>query len=89
MMNDDYASLSHKLYEELDVAQREALERQGLIEPTKDEKRNGWTAETLTMYLAERTAGQSLAIDPHSLHRRMARRPRVQNDRYNPLKWRG
>ena len=33
----------------------EAKEKMGgLIEPNEDEKRNGWTAKTLTIYLAER-----------------------------------
>lgn len=80
--------LSDRLYRELDQAQREALLRQELIEPTEDEKRNGWTAETLTQYLAERSAGQSLSVDINSLHRRIARRPDVQNHRYNPHRWR-
>ncbi|MDJ0896926.1 MAG: hypothetical protein QNJ92_17410 [Alphaproteobacteria bacterium] len=59
-----------------------------LIEPTEDEKRNGWTAETLTEYLREQKAAQALRMDPHSLSRRMARRPDMQNHRYSPLRWR-
>lgn len=58
------------------------------VEPTEEEKKNGWTAETLTAYLVERLAGQSLAVDVNSLHRKVARRPNVQNHRYNPLRWR-
>lgn len=58
------------------------------IEPTDEEKRNGWTKETLSRYLAERRAGQSLAADPESALRRLARRPTEQNHRYNPHKWR-
>lgn len=57
------------------------------VEPTEEEKRNGWTTETLTQYLSERAAGHSLDADPSSLHRRVAERPRMQA-RYNPLKWR-
>lgn len=81
--------LIDKLADELDEAQRNASEEQPQIEPTEEEKRNGWTAETLTEYLATRNAGQSLDADPDSLHRKLARRPTVQNHRYNPLRWRG
>lgn len=70
-------------------AQREALARQDLVEPTEDERRNGWDAESLTTYLAERAAGQELAADPNSLHRMMARRPKAQNSKYNAHRWRG
>ena len=31
----------------------------GLIEPSEDEKANGWTAETLTAYLREREQQQA------------------------------
>ena len=80
--------LTDRLAEELDEAQRAALERQELIEPSAEERRNGWTAETLTAYLVERLAGQSLAVDVNSLHRRLARRPAEQNHRYRPHRWR-
>lgn len=80
--------LADQLYAELDDAQREALDEQELVEPTDEEKRNGWTAEALTKYLAERRAGAAVATDPHSLHRRLSRRPREQNHTYSPLRWR-
>lgn len=80
--------LSEKLYDELDAVQREALENQELVEPTDEEKKNGWTAETLTAYLTERLAGQSLAVDVNSIHRRAARRPTEANHRYRPHRWR-
>lgn len=82
------APLSDRLYRELDQVQREALARQELIEPTEDEKKNGWTADTLTAYLTERLAGQSLSADVGSVHRRAARRPNVQNHHYRPHRWR-
>lgn len=45
------------------------------IEPTADERRNGWTAETLTAYVAERRAAQSLWFDPaHPSRRRIPTR---------------
>lgn len=84
----DFTSLGEKLYRELDATQRSALEGQPLIEPTEEEKRNGWTAETLTNYLAERRAGQSLKADPNSLHRKAGNRPSVQNTTYSPHRWR-
>ena len=82
------APLSEKLFRELDDAQRAALARQELIEPTEGERKNGWTADTLTTYLTERLAGQSLAADAGSVHRRAARRPNVQNHHYRPHRWR-
>ena len=80
--------LRDRLDSVLDATRRETLARQEIIEPTEDEKKNGWTAKTLTKYLAERAAGQSLAVDVNSLHRRVARRPDVQNHRYRPHRWR-
>lgn len=79
--------LREQLADELDEAQAEAAQLEP-VEPTDEEKRNGWTTETLTTYLAERQAGQALAVDVNSLHRRLARRPTVQNHRYNPKRWR-
>lgn len=56
------------------------------IEPTEEEKRNGWDAESLTAYVHDQTAAQSLRADPHSLQRRV--RPTRQNSKYSPLRWR-
>ncbi len=93
--------MSDKLADELDAVHAHALDdsqhvdldsgelTQELIEPTADEKKNGWTAETLTSYLIERRAGQSLDVDPNSLQRKMGRRPIEQDHKYNPLRWRG
>ena len=80
--------LSEKLEQELDSARREALAQQKTIEPTEEEKKNGWTAKTLTAYLAERMAAQSLNVSIDSLHRRNARRPQEANHRYRPHRWR-
>lgn len=80
--------LSEKLYDELDAVQREALKNQELVEPTDEERKNGWASETLTAYLAERLAGQTLAVDMDSMQRRAARRPNEANHRYQPLRWR-
>lgn len=78
-----------KLDAEINAVRREAVSAQNLVEPTAEERRNGWTAKTLTAYLAERQAGQSLDVDVNSLHRQAARRPSEQNHRYKPLRWRG
>ena len=84
----EFIPLREKLGDELEAVQNDALEKQKLVEPTDDEKRNGWTAEELTEYLAGRLAGQSLDIDVNSLQRRVARRPTRQNSRYSPHRWR-
>ena len=81
--------LSDKLSQELESARREALADKQDIEPTEEEKRNGWSKKNLTAYLAERFAAQSLAVDADSLLRRNARRPNEANHRYSPLRWRG
>lgn len=80
--------LAEQLDEELDSVRRQAIVADELIEPTDDEKRNGWTAKSLTKYLTERMAGQTLAVDVNSLHRRVARRPNEQNHKYRPTRWR-
>ena len=93
--------MSDKLADELDARYESEIDDsqhidvdsgelvQELVEPTDDEKKNGWTAETLTRYLIERRAGQSLDTDPNSLQRKMGRRPIEQDHKYNPLRWRG
>ncbi len=83
------APLSDRVLDEHDMARREALANSEEIEPTEEEKRNGWTTKTLTKYLAERFAAQSLHIDVNSLSRKSARRPNEQNHRYNVKRWRG
>jgi len=34
------------------------------VEPSEEERRNGWTTETLSQYLAEREAAQGALLDP-------------------------
>lgn len=84
----EVAPLSDQLLRERDTARREALANKQEIEPTEEEKRNGWTKQTLTKYLAERFAAQNLAVDVNSLHRRVSRRKNEQNHKYRPLRWR-
>lgn len=60
-----------------------------LIEPSADEIKNGWTAESLSSYVAEQRASQELRVDPASAMNRQGRRPRRANSRYRPLRWRG
>lgn len=85
----DRVLMSDKLYDEIASAMRVALDTQELVEPTDEERRNGWSADSLTAYLAERNAGAVVNVDQNSLHRRMAARPVVQDHRYNPHRWRG
>lgn len=80
--------LREELNRERESVRREAINTQKLVEPTDEEKKNGWTAKTLTAYLAERMAGQTLAVDVNSLHRQKARRPNSQNHSYSPHRWR-
>jgi hypothetical protein len=79
-------SIRDKIEEELQGARKETSPT--IIHVTRDEARNGWDDKTLTAYLAERQAGQSLSVDVNSLHRQMARRPNIQNHKYRPLRWR-
>lgn len=71
---------------ELDEERRIALEEGRLVEPTRLEKRNGWTAEALTAYLAERAVSQLNVADIHS---RPQKRPSEANHHYRPHRWRG
>lgn len=80
--------LSEQLSLELDSIRRQAIARQEMIEPTDEEKKNGWDSVSLTKYLSERAAVQALSVDVNSLHRRAARRPVEQNHRYRPHRWR-
>ncbi len=57
-----------------------------LVEPTADEARNGWTAETLTEYLAERA--QEDAKLAFRMFDRKPRRSRWANSKYSPFRWR-
>ena len=81
--------LEDRLDVEFDDARQVAIGKGQQIEPTEEERRNGWTTEALTEYLTERAAGQALAVDVNSLHRRAARRPNEANHRYRPQRWRG
>lgn len=63
------------------------------IEPTEDEIRNGWTAETLTRYVRERTQSQArhagIVEYPYQQwgDRQDPNRPEVADSRYNPMRW--
>lgn len=54
------------------------------VEPTEEEKRNGWTIETLTEYRRQAFSDEQRRINPAF----RARRPMRANSRYNPFKWR-
>ena len=59
-----------------------------LIQPTDEEAANGWTAETLTAYHAERTRAQTGVINFDEHYRPPARQGGA-NSLYRPLRWRG
>lgn len=71
------------LQDEIESANRGEIE---IIEPTEEEKKNGWTKETLSKYLKERGAFQGIMADPHSAHRKVI--PDEQNHRYRVHRWR-
>ena len=56
-----------------------------LIHPTEEEAANGWTAETLTAYHAERERAQSGVISFDETYRAPARQGRA-NSLYRPLR---
>lgn len=51
-------------------------EPEELIEPNEDERKNGWSAETLTAYVHERRRAQQASLDWKS---RSPPRPQMQN----------
>src|SRR3546814_12014108 len=51
-----------------------------LVEPSADERRNGWNAASLTKYLQEQQASADLRDDPASSMRRPGRRPQRQTN---------
>ena len=52
-------------------------------EPTPEEKKNGWTRSTLKAYILGREKEQA-----HSIFKKKVIRPREQNHKYQPHKWR-
>ena len=59
-----------------------------LIHPTDEEAANGWTADTLTAYHADRARAQAGVINFDEAYRSPARQGRA-NSLYRPLRWRG
>jgi len=59
-----------------------------LIEPTEEEAANGWSAQSLTAYYAERAHAQFGVINFEEPYRLPARQGRA-NSQYRPLRWRG
>lgn len=55
-----------------------------LIEPTEDEKRNGWTAETLTAYLKQQDKAAMTRADAFE---RAPEKPQT-TVRKSPFRWR-
>lgn len=81
--------MSDREAHEFRAALQDAEQRREPVEPSAAERRNGWTAETLTKYLAEQEAAAAVRLDPHSTANRRNRRPGRTNGRYRPQRWRG
>lgn len=58
------------------------------IEPTEDEKKNGWDKQSLSAYVAERERANAGVIMFDSEYRSRPR-PKWANNIYSPLRWRG
>ena len=58
-------------------------------EPTAAELFNGWTAENLGEYHAERNAAAMAIVAARMDAMRRPPRPRWANSKYDPLHWRG
>ena len=54
------------------------------VEPTEEERKNGWDKASLTAYLSQRLAAQYLLMDTNNRQVR----PKEQNHRYRPHRWR-
>jgi hypothetical protein len=58
------------------------------IEPTEAERRNGWDADSLARYVAERNQANAAIIN-HDPEARPKARPTVANSKYSPHRcWR-
>lgn len=53
---------------------------------TDDEKKNGWTEESLRTYIEGREKAQAGVVLFNPDYRKTPR-PKWANNRYNPLKW--
>ncbi len=58
------------------------------VDLTDAEEANGWTAETLAAYQADRHAA-AMVVVAASMEGRLRPRPRWANSQYSPLRWRG
>ncbi len=58
------------------------------VDLTDADAKNGWTAETLAAYQAERHAA-AMAVVAASMEGRLRPRPKWANNKYSPLMWRG
>lgn len=51
--------------------------------PTEEERKNGWTSDTLTKYMHDRDLEQA-----HKVLYPEPKLPSFQNNKYNPHRWR-
>ena len=70
-----------RLKNRFNAIKSDAQSKNGLIEPTEHEKKNGWTAETLSEYIAEMEADASMRIMGDR-----RKRPVVANSKFRKLK---
>ena len=54
-----------------------------MVEPTKEDLKNGWTKDDLNKYHMEREKSQFTMI-----YEKPPKKPRTQNNNYSPLRWR-
>lgn len=52
------------------------------VKATDEEKKNGWTDESLNAYRMERERASFMSV-----YIKPVKRPSVQNHRYSPFKW--
>lgn len=55
--------------------------------PTPEERRNGWTEESLRAYWAQRERAAALVIQ-HDPDARKPAQPKIANSKYSPFRWR-
>ena len=65
------------------AAEPKVRERHDLVQPSEEEKRNGWTAETLTKYIRERERASYERIDLLSARRRRQQPQRASGNKWN------
>lgn len=71
-----------RLQQQFSNIKAEADAKIDLIQPTPEEKANGWDAETLTEYIRDRETNSTMMI-----YGEYKERPTRANSRYKKLRW--